>query len=130
MLGITVRTCDLIRRAALASRYHDQQLHNGVVDLRTPRLNNKNIFFSYTREDSDTCLALERVSRHRRVRLANHNHQEHELWEAHIGKLCQFRISGSDAKIFTYLSGENRARVASKNQRVAHGVREAHCMVV
>lgn len=51
-------TCDLVGRAALAGIDHDQELHDGVVNLGTARLHDKDILFTDARENSNTCLAL------------------------------------------------------------------------
>jgi len=51
-------TCDLVRRATLASGYHDEQLHDGVIDLGTPGLDDKDVLLSHAGEDPHTCLAL------------------------------------------------------------------------
>lgn len=52
------RTCDFVGGAALASGYHDEQLHDGVVDPGASRLNDEDIFLSDAGQDPDTRLAL------------------------------------------------------------------------
>lgn len=52
------RTSDLACRAALASRDHDQQLHDGVVDLRTAGLDDEDVLVAGARQDADAGFAL------------------------------------------------------------------------
>lgn len=54
------RTSDLVGRAALAGRYHDKKLHDGVVDPGTPGLDDEDILLSHAGHDPDACLALGR----------------------------------------------------------------------
>lgn len=51
-------TSDFVRGAALACIYHDEQLHNGVVDPWAPRLDDKDIFLADAGQYPDTSLSL------------------------------------------------------------------------
>lgn len=52
------RTCNFVGRATFEGIDHDQQLHDGVIDLGTARLNDKDILFTDARQDPNTCFAL------------------------------------------------------------------------
>ena len=43
-----IRTCDLVRRTPLASRYQNEKLHDTIIDLATARLYHKDILISDT----------------------------------------------------------------------------------
>lgn len=57
-MKVTELTCYFCGRAAFAGRDHDEQLHDGVVDGGTARLDDKDILLSDTGEDLNACLAL------------------------------------------------------------------------
>lgn len=59
-LGGRRLTGDFGGRTAFAGRDHDQQLHDGVVDLGTARLDDEDIFLSNTIGDFDACFALQK----------------------------------------------------------------------
>lgn len=53
-------TSDLGGRASFAGRDHNQQFHNGIIDLGTAGLHNEDILLSDTIEHLDARLALQR----------------------------------------------------------------------
>ena len=57
--GSSKRTSDLVRRTSLTGGDHDQEFHNGVIDLGASRLDHEDVLLSDTCENSDACLALE-----------------------------------------------------------------------
>ena len=58
MLGCCELTSNRFGGAALASGYHNEQLHDGVVDPGTSRLNNEDIFLADAGQDADARFAL------------------------------------------------------------------------
>jgi hypothetical protein len=56
--GRVSRTCDFVRRTTFTGRDHYKKLHDAIVDLSAARLDDKDIFFSNTREDLHTGFAL------------------------------------------------------------------------
>lgn len=89
------RTSDLVCRTALASRNHNEQLHDGVVDLGAARLDDKDILLSHAGENPDAGLA--------------------------IGKLGELGVSWSHPQVRTYFAREGWARTAREDQGAAHG---------
>lgn len=116
------RTSDLVGRAAFAGIDHDQKLHDGVVDLGTPRLNDEDILLAHTGQDPNARLALlfcSLVSLECVMHWAKAREPQEETqnsWQAqasreqaHIGELGQLRLSRRLAQVLTYLAGENWA---------------------
>lgn len=103
------RTCDLVGRATLASRDHDEQLHDGVVDSGTPRLDNEDILLSDACEDPDTCLALGSQLVSAEADSQGTKNGNEELQGAHIGELGQLRLGRSHTQVLTYLACESWA---------------------
>lgn len=55
-------TGDLRGRATLAGRDHDQEFHDGVVNPRTPGLDNEHVLFPDTGHDPHASFALENAT--------------------------------------------------------------------
>ena len=91
--GSWCRTGDLVGRAAIAGGYHDQQLHDGVVDGGTARLDNEDIFLADAREDADAGLALR--------------------FGQSVSLRCQVRASLVRAALSVVLRGGARARTGT-----------------
>lgn len=87
-------TSDLAGRASLASRNHDEQLHDGVVDLGAAGLNDEDILLADAGEDPDARLS--------------------------VGELGELSISWRHTQVFAYFAGEGRARAARKDEGAAH----------
>lgn len=51
-------TCDFVCGTAFASTDHNEQLHDGVIDPRAPRLDDKDVFLAHAGQDTHACLAL------------------------------------------------------------------------
>jgi len=82
-------TSNLARGTSLARRDHDEQLHDGVVDLGAAGLNDEDVFLAHAREDADACLA--------------------------VGELSKLGIGRRHAEVLTYLLGKSRAAGAREN---------------
>lgn len=52
-------TSDLVGRSTFAGRDSDQQLHDGVIDPGTPRLDHEDILLTHAGEDANARLTLE-----------------------------------------------------------------------
>lgn len=115
-------TSDLGGRASFAGRDHDEQLHDGVVDLGTARLDDENILLPDAGQDLNRCLALERLPQCRLVFSSHQNRvrvehsmpalqhvdvkpkQKNRSVSTNIGELREFRLSSIHAQILTYLA--------------------------
>ena len=94
MAALTRRTGDLVCRAALAGRDHDEQLHDGVVDLGAAGLDDKHVLLPNTSEDADACFA--------------------------IGELGELGVSPRHTQVVTYFVCDIRAGAAREDQGAAH----------
>lgn len=111
--------CNLVRRATFAGTDHDKQFHDGIVDPGAPRLNNEHILLANAGQDAHTRLTLfvkERLAweerRGTKARAAGE--------QAHIGELRQLCVRRLHSQILTYLPSQCRARIAGKDESVAH----------
>ncbi len=91
-------TGNLISRASLASRDHNEQFHDSIVDLGAARLNDEDVLLADAGEDANAGFA--------------------------IGKLRELGVGRLHSEVLAYLTRESRARRAREYQSVPHGGRQ------
>lgn len=116
-------TSDLRGGAALAGRDHNQELHDGVVNPRAPRLDDEHVLFPDTSHDPHTSFALEGATDEvsyvwATTAVASDNGTRRSTY---IGELRELGNARSHSQVLTYLRSERRARCAGEYYRIPHG---------